>query len=1221
MAIELYPNFVAWGEILPKQHDPSYYPSDASHSFAFFSYGCIPDGRTALFYAIIRLGTSKGEQLGCVMQRVGWWLVLGIVGFGVFWVLYRHTFAEASIEMRITPREALQRGAAALRALDPSIDLTGWREAVEFDWDNGAKRYLEKTLGLARADRVMREEVAVWYFRCRWVREGERTEYSARVAPTGKIYAAYIQLPEEARGARLSRAQAQPIAEQFVSRTLGIPLKEWQLVHHYEHERPNRRDHTFIWQHRTRKYPADNPTAATVRLLVTVKGDRVGGYSRDYLHTPERWAFEQARKQTQRETLNTIVGVIDLLFHGVAIAVLIMLVVRRQPLAWRFALRVAMVLAGVYLITQLNFIPLWWMQYNSSLHEPIFLLGRLLLVVLTALFSVGLVWFLFLLVADWLSQAQPLGGVRFAYLSSPRFWLTGSAVRAILVGIGVAGLHLAYLCLFYKVSFRFGAWTPLDVPFTNGVATPFPFVEPLFYGALPAIQEEIFYRGIALYLLWRVLRQFWLAALLSSALWAFLHGGYPTEPFYMRGLELLPVGLLFCWIALRYGILASISAHYTYNALLTAVVYLQMDAPYLRFSALISALGMTLLLLPALWVALRHRQLPSLETVELPTGAAAPAPMVQEQVVAPYRPLRPADWIVLAAVLGIATVGTIMYQPEEPDRRRQLQVNRQEAIQIARRYLLSKGADLQGYRAVATFETDTEDEVARRYAKERGQEKQYHHVAETMTEPSFWQIWFFRPLTRIHWYVWVAPNGRVINFERVLPEESPEILPRLPSRMNPTQAQKAAAQYLEQELGFDLSEWKLVETDQVNHPNRTDYWFTYEHRQHRLTDAPYRMRVEVQGGLAHRASLWWDLPEKWHYERKRFRSFWSVLGVGWLVLWLLLMAGWILVVEWREGTVSSFSGRLWLVSFVAGVALIGLAFYSDWETLLWENYELSMHPRAHLTLSLIGLGVAALVLVGLLALCYAGFEPHYWRLRLGHLVPLSLWLSPSRWATAPADSPLRHPQAWKEGTLIALLIAAVTAFGSYRTDVEMPSVGAQHLWLDIVSVAGLATLFFGLLMLAAVGTYRRYIRSVWRLGGLILLLAPAVLIGADSWEVVKERLQDYFLATGIGLLMLFWLARRLLQGHLFAWALTFYLVLLAAGAAPLLAVADSAIRWQGWLALVFSLPPLLLSLMAYRYVQKLQAAQAVIAIPALDAEHAVVQITTPPETPVAEQER
>jgi hypothetical protein len=175
--------------------------------------------------------------------------------------------------------------------------------------------------------------------------------------------------------------------------------------------------------------------------------------------------------------------------------------------------------------------------------------------VLTALLSEGLVWFLFLLVAERLSQAQPLGGVRFAYLGSPRIWLTNSAVQAILAGIGVAGLHLAYLCLFYQVSFRFGAWTPLDVPFTNGVVTPLPFVEPLFYGALPAIQEEIFYRGIALYLLWRVLRQFWLAALWSSALWAFLHGGYPTEPFYIyarAGAAACGASLLLDCAALRY---------------------------------------------------------------------------------------------------------------------------------------------------------------------------------------------------------------------------------------------------------------------------------------------------------------------------------------------------------------------------------------------------------------------------------------------------------------------------------------------------------------------------------------------------------------------------------------------------------------------------------------------------------------------------------------------
>jgi hypothetical protein len=109
-----------------------------------------------------------------------------------------------------------------------------------------------------------------------------------------------------------------------------------------------------------------------------------------------------------------------------------------------------------------------------------------------------------------------------------------------------------------------------------------------------------------------------------------------------------------------------------------------------------------------------------------------------------------------------------------------------------------------------------------------------------------------------------------------------------------------------------------------------------------------------------------------------------------VILWLLIMVAWVLVVEWREGTFSSFSRRLWWLSFVAGALLIGLAFYSDLETLIWSDYELSHatscspHPFAN------GFGRwGAAVLAGLLALGYAGFEPHYWRLRLGHLVPLS----------------------------------------------------------------------------------------------------------------------------------------------------------------------------------------------------------------------------------------
>jgi hypothetical protein len=93
----------------------------------------------------------------------------------------------------------------------------------------------------------------------------------------------------------------------------------------------------------------------------------------------------------------------------------------------------------------------------------------------------------------------------------------------------------------------------------------------------------------------------------------------------------------------------------------------------------------------------------------------------------------------------------------------------------------------------------------------------------------------------------------VWNITRVLPEESPGNLPEEREsrqvKLTPLQARQRAEQYLQQVYGTDLADWKLIESDRIERPNRYDYRFTYEHRTLRLGEAHRRLR----GGGARRA--------------------------------------------------------------------------------------------------------------------------------------------------------------------------------------------------------------------------------------------------------------------------------------------------------------------------------------------------------------------------------
>jgi hypothetical protein len=511
------------------------------------------------------------------------------------------------------------------------------------------------------------------------------------------------------------------------------------------------------------------------------------------------------------------------------------------------------------------------------------------------------------------------------------------------------------------------------------------------------------------------------------------------------------------------------------------------------------------------------------------------------------------------------------------------------------------------------------DDDAHAYARRIDQEETYQSLEEQLQWQDYWSVRFFRPQERTEWLVSLTLDGKVWDIVRRLPEESPGNLPTERGmrqvKLTPSEARTRAEQYLQQVYGTDPADWRLIESDRIERPNRYDYQFTYEHRTLRFGEARRRLVVKVQGALAHDAVEFWHLPQSWRFEQRRFRA-WEVFAAAWLLTLVLALLGYMLFWEWREGNATSFSMRLALMAGGIGMLCGGAFVLSDWENRLWGDYDPAQPPALHLTLTG-GVMLFGVVLAGLLVgALYAGLEPSYWRTRLGHLVPLTVWLSPARWRTVPPDSPLRHPRAQREGWLLAALTSGVVGLSSYFFPDTSDSVGWSLPWLGDCAAAGLVTLVFGALALGAVGLYRRYIRTVWRLALLALLFAPAAAIGAASWEEVRERMQIYALVWAVGAPLAFWLGRRLLQGNLFAWAHMLLLTLVASLIGTYLNIPNSTLRWNGWILLAIYSVLLVASYWIARRMSVPAIEAAVESLPeAVHTEYAVVQIETPQPQP------
>lgn len=93
-----------------------------------------------------------------------------------------------------------------------------------------------------------------------------------------------------------------------------------------------------------------------------------------------------------------------------------------------------------------------------------------------------------------------------------------------------------------------------------------------------AIMEEAIYRLFGVALFKRILRNNFLALLVSSAIWGLGHTGYTIYPSYTRLFEVTLLGLIFGYAFLKYGFMTAVFAHAIMDSLLMAL-YLVIEEP------------------------------------------------------------------------------------------------------------------------------------------------------------------------------------------------------------------------------------------------------------------------------------------------------------------------------------------------------------------------------------------------------------------------------------------------------------------------------------------------------------------------------------------------------------------------------------------------------------------------------------------------------------------
>jgi len=262
---------------------------------------------------------------------------------------FYRAFPEASIDFRVNRDDG--RALVDRFLSTRHYSTAGYRQAASFTYDDDAKTFLEREIGLEQANLLMGTRVRLWRWSYRWFRPQQKEEFRADITVSGELAGFTHEIAEDAVRGSVTPQQARAQAEEFLRSEMHRDPAALDFVESSEAARPHRTDRTFTWKERD-----FDLHDSTYRVEVTMLGDEAGGY-REYLKVPEQWTRAYQRMRSKNELAQMVdSAVMVALLLG--LIVVIVMRVRRQDVRWRGAALVGCIGMALSLLAHANAFPL-----------------------------------------------------------------------------------------------------------------------------------------------------------------------------------------------------------------------------------------------------------------------------------------------------------------------------------------------------------------------------------------------------------------------------------------------------------------------------------------------------------------------------------------------------------------------------------------------------------------------------------------------------------------------------------------------------------------------------------------------------------------------------------------------------------------------------------------------------------------------------------------------
>ncbi|MFC1841912.1 CPBP family intramembrane glutamic endopeptidase, partial [Candidatus Dependentiae bacterium] len=792
--------------------------------------------------------------------------------------------------------------ASALKQADILAKKFGWgpktySQAASFDVDQNAKVFVELECGGQKEFINMMEKDL--YMPYKWIvrhfKEFEKNETYIKFTHEGKPDGFKEIISEDSPGDNISVEKARTIAETDATKHWNINFEPYKLAESSKEVKKNGRgDHTFVYERTDAKIGT-----GSYRLKIVVSGDRITEI-KHFIKIPESFSNKYKEMRAANNLIAFFASLAFMLLYILGGCLIGLFLLHRQNFViWKTPLIVGFIVALLFLINQINVLPIAWMGYDTVSSANNFFVSYLLSS------FIGFLSKLFLFTVSFMA-AESL--TRKAFGNRIQFWKIWSKDSA--NSITVAGktfggyllttVMLAYVVVTYFMATKFfGWWTPSDEFINPNVLGHYlPWFSSFSAAFTAGFWEECLFRAIPLSCAALLGKKFgkkywWIAAafILQAIIFGAAHANYPAQPAYARLVELMLPSFMFAGVYLAFGLLPGVITHFLYDLALMSMPLFASSTSYAWVNQFMIIFLGAIPLLIVIYARIRYGKFKEIKKELLNSSWQPPAkevkPQTQKVIIQKIINLSP-KMLIITAIAGISGILAWAYFTHFTHNATPLHISKNQAVTLAKNEFKKLGITIpDNWQAFEILEGKfdyrykkpmslTKTKKATPKPSRRFQHRfiwqqdkdLYKKLLGTYLNAPQWLVRFVTFQDSIQsrseeYVAYVNKEGKVYRISHKIPEDAED------ESISEDKARTIAHSHLVQKFSIDPKNLQEISAKSKKLKNRINWKFIFSDKQAcPLEKGHARIVIKVDGNDVSDSYRYIHVPEQWLRQEK-----------------------------------------------------------------------------------------------------------------------------------------------------------------------------------------------------------------------------------------------------------------------------------------------------------------------------------------------------------------